>query len=200
MKRLLSLGLVLLLASALAGAAPRARYRIQLRDGRQVFSTDLPVQQGTVVIFHQAPGGVLTGIPAEEIVAVRTGSSQVSARPQVADSLVRDRMTAIQILARPLQPGEIVVLGPTGSGSAAVAGRDGYGAPGSAMTGDDSASGANVGNGAYGATSPGAPGSGQPAIAPNGTPATGQPGTPASAQPNTAPSGTPASPPPGSKQ
>jgi hypothetical protein len=124
MKRLLFLSLVLLLAAALAGAATRARYRIQLRDGSQVLATDLPVQRGTVVTFHKAPGGLLTGLPAEEIVAIQAGSSKISSRLEAADAVVRGRMTAIETLARPLQPGDVVVLGPTGEGSVPT----GYGA------------------------------------------------------------------------
>lgn len=176
MKRILVLTLGLLV-SALAGAATHSRYRIDLRDGTHIFSVDLPVRHGSVVTFHKSPGGVLTGLPAEAILAIQSGASQsgsaqLSARPQAADAVVRGRMTAIQTLAQPLQPGDILVLGPTGSGSAQVA------APNSGAAGA-TAPGVNSGygnaNGAYATNTPMYGGN----AVPPGFAANGQPFVPA---------------------
>lgn len=125
MKRFLFLGLVVLLAPALAGAATRARYRIDLKDGSQVFSRDLPVQRGSIVLFHPAAGGALTGLPAEEVVAIQAESAGDRAKSRRVGMVLRSRTTAIETLARPLQPGDIVVIGPTGDGSAQA--QAGYG-------------------------------------------------------------------------
>ncbi len=206
MKRFLSVGFAVSLAPAMAGAAAPGKYRIDLRHGGTVYAKDLPVQRGTVVVFHQSPGGALTGLPQEEVLAIQSDSgtrgpartratmqtdSRTTVRTRPADVLVRDRVSAIQTLARPLEPGEILVLGPTGSGSAQVAGSNGYGAPG-AMNGGGAANGTNSGNGnpaypngAFGATPTGT------GVVPPGFAANGQPFVPAPGDLARAPSGNP---------
>jgi hypothetical protein len=199
MKRFLSVGFAVSLVPAMAGAAAPAKYRIDLRHGGTVYSKDLPVQRGTVVVFHQSPGGALTGLPQEEVLAIQSGSAKGAARTQVtvqtdsrttvrtqaADAVVRRRASAIQILARPLEPGEILVLGPTGSGSAQVAGSNGYGAAGAMNNGGGAANGMNMGyaNGANGTTATG--------VVPPGFAANGQPFVPAPGDLARAPSGNP---------
>ena len=176
-----------LLVPALGAAADRALYRIDLRNGATVVALDAPVQRGTVVTFRQSPSGRLTGLPAEEIVSIRTGasSSKLSVRPQAADAVVRGRMTAIQTLAQPMQPGDIVVLGPTGSGSAQLQGganlangqspNGPYGANNGAM---------NVNPALYGGGTP-------PGTVPPGFGINGQPFVPAPGDTARAPSGNP---------
>lgn len=124
MKRFLVLASCLLLP-AMVLAAGHARYRIDLRSGKQVFSRDLPVRRGSVLTFHREDDGKLMGLPAEDVLAIQSGprSSRITT---AADAVVRGRVSAIQTLAQPLQPGDIVVLGPTGSGSAQT--QPGYGA------------------------------------------------------------------------
>ncbi|MEP6995558.1 MAG: hypothetical protein ABI968_13620 [Acidobacteriota bacterium] len=181
MKNSLGFGLSLLV-SASAIAATGAQFRIDLRDGTHIFATDVPVQRGSVVTFHQASGRGLTGLPAEEIVRIQASGSDVTARPLAAKARVGGRMTAAQTLAQPLQPGDILVLGPTGSGSQVV-GQNGYGSSGMA-NGANSGYGTNVANnGAYGATT--APGAVPPGTLPNG-----QPFVPAAGDLARAPSGT----------
>jgi hypothetical protein len=164
MKRFLALSLCSVLVSNFAGAAPSARYRIDLRNGSHVFAKDLPVRRGTVVTFHQSPSGALTGLPEESIARIQAGSSEVSLGRPGADAVVRGRMTAIQTLAQPLQPGDVLVLGPTGSGSAQAAAQNDYGAAGAPMSGVNTGYGTNAPIGAYGASSV------PPGFAPNGQP------------------------------
>jgi len=90
--------LATLLAAAVAAGSAVALYRIELRDGSRVFAKDRPTHRGSVLLFHQYPGGVLTSVPEEEVVRVVTGA--IEARNQT------------------LQPGDVVVLGPTGEGAA----------------------------------------------------------------------------------
>ena len=72
MKRFLGMMLCALTVPALAAAAVHARYRITLQDGSRVVSTDRPVRHGSVLTFHDARTGQLTGVPAEEVVNVGT--------------------------------------------------------------------------------------------------------------------------------
>lgn len=102
MKKLLMLGASLLISAAFATATVRAWYRIELKDGSSVFSRDLPVSRGSVVIFHPYPGGALTSIPEEQVRRVVTGVAESSG-------------------ARTLRPGDVVFLGPTGGGQTSTA-------------------------------------------------------------------------------
>ena len=180
MKRFLGfvMGFVLcLLVPALASAAIRAKYRIDLRDGSHVFSTDRPVQRGTIVTFHPSSGGALTGLPAEEIVSIQTGATEVRASRRAADAVVRGQTTAIEILAEPLQPGDVIILGPTGDGSAQQ--QPGYGNGSAAMQAVPSMPPPYGAYGAYGGGHPFVPG----AMSPNGQPTLApQPGSTLSAQ------------------
>jgi hypothetical protein len=78
-----------------ASASQRALYRIELRDGSEVLARYLPYRRGSVVLFH-GKGGVLTGLPAEEVVRVR-----------------RSAVDAMVVAKRDLHPGDVVFLGPT---------------------------------------------------------------------------------------
>jgi hypothetical protein len=147
MRRFLLIGLSFFLVSALAVAAVHALYRIDLRNGASVFSRDLPVHRGSVLLFHLYPGGVLTSVPEEDVVRVQTG--------------------AVDAVRRVLQPGDVVVLGPTGGGQAgtAAAGQTVYGA----------ATGAAIPGGVYDPRNP-AYGYGSPRVGPNGQPLAMSPG------------------------
>ena len=56
-KMCFSLATLLFLSSPLS-AGSSARYRIDLQDGSRVYARDLPVRRGTILTFHQHPGGV----------------------------------------------------------------------------------------------------------------------------------------------
>jgi hypothetical protein len=174
MKRFLILSLALVAAPALKGASSPPRYRIDLRHGGTVFSRDLPFHRGSIVLFHQVPGGVLTGLPEEEVLGIQAASSNLPFRKQAAvqtgaATAVVGSKSAIQTLAEPLQPGDVLVIGPTGGGSAKAAGQPG--AIGGINNGV--ANGASAGNGANSSMASGAV---PPGFAPNGQPFVPAPG------------------------
>jgi hypothetical protein len=90
----------LFLACAVGSAAVRAVYRVDLRNGTHVLSLDKPVWQGSVVLFHLYPGGVLTSLPQEKVASVQTEAESLGLRA--------------------LQPGEVVDVGVTSGHPAAV--------------------------------------------------------------------------------
>ncbi len=105
MKRPALIACSLLLAAAGALAAATAPYRINLRDGRQLLARDRPVRSGTVLLFHAYPRGVLTGVPIEMVAGVNAALTVgVTENP------------AIKVL----NPGDVVILGPTGEGQPPV--------------------------------------------------------------------------------
>ena len=101
--------LAVFFAGTVAIAAPRASYRIVLRDGSTVLSSDRPRAVGSVVVFRKYPGRLLTSVPAEMVEQVRTGLAPSAAAASPAE---------------PLQPGEVVVIGTTAPGAAGQAPTD----------------------------------------------------------------------------
>lgn len=191
-----------LVVSAPGSAASSARYRIDLQDGSRVYARDVPVRRGTIITFHQHPGGALTGLPEELILRIEPGSTAQSesagrvtvgkTRPKLQGGVSSGLHPGEIMVVGPndgLKPGEMLVLGPTGEGGAVVAQQ-----PGAAGM-----NGAAQGVGAYGGNLntngavvvgpnglPVAPSStdlsraqslGQTAVAPNGFPATSAPTT-----------------------
>lgn len=116
MKRLMAVSLCFSAAAALAGAQVRAQYRIVMRDGRVVVARDLPKENGTVTTFH-AESGALTGVPSEDVVRVDTSATPKrfigTSSPAIGG--------AMDVVTRPLQPGEVMVLGPIGDGGSGAA-------------------------------------------------------------------------------
>ena len=114
-----------------AAASPSGSFRIELSNGSHVTSLDAPVQRGTVVTFHNASGGALTGVPAEMVVRiVKDGKDRPGGRGAAAVSrnrpLVGTRGAGTRgddLTVRPrteaLEPGEVLVLGPMGDGMSA---------------------------------------------------------------------------------
>ena len=113
----------LLFLSSPVSAATSARYRIDLQDGSRVYARDLPVRRGTILTFHQHPGGALTGVPAELVLRVEPGPAHKPRLPRPG----RSSRAAPRADSRPerslscgptegLKPGEVLVLGPTGEG------------------------------------------------------------------------------------
>jgi hypothetical protein len=102
MKRVFLLGASLLVVAAFAAAAVRARYRIDFKNGSSLFSRDLPVLRGSVLLFHPYPAGALTSVPEEQVRGVVTGVAESSG-------------------SHALRPGDVVFLGPTGGGQTVTA-------------------------------------------------------------------------------
>jgi hypothetical protein len=109
MKRMLVYAFSLLIAPVMLAAA-HPLYRIELRNGSEVLSKDRPTHQGSILIFHAYPGGALTGVPDEEVLAVATASGKRRAFHRLA----LDQVVVTPETPHQLAPGEIVYLGPTG--------------------------------------------------------------------------------------
>jgi hypothetical protein len=128
-RRTLTTAVLVLGFSALASA--RALYRIDVRGSAPVIAQDQPVVHGTVVVFHRHPDGRLTGVPRElvgsietsggvgPVAATGTGSrirlSSARVRASVPDQVVVRPDASVP--ARPMEPGDTLLLGPTGAGS-----------------------------------------------------------------------------------
>jgi len=118
--------LAIVAGTAGAAASTRALYRIELRDGSEVLAKDLPRQRGSVVLFHLNSSGVLTSLPEEQVVRVRTGVADKSVVYKSADKTVlyrsvdRNVVDALVVAKKGLRPGDVVFLGPTGGGSSST--------------------------------------------------------------------------------
>ena len=113
MKRLMLIVCSLLLTAATALAAATASYRITtapyritLQDGRQILAKDRPVRSGSVLLYHPYPRGGVTSVPIEFIFGVNAA---------LATSL--NEAPTISVL----NPGDVIILGPTGEGQPAPA-------------------------------------------------------------------------------
>ena len=144
--------------TAVAAGAPRAgSYRIELSNGSQVIALDAPVRRGTVVTFHNS-GGALTGVPSEMIVRVvqesgKGTASASAARKRPVLAATQPDMTVARPPATGLQPGEVLVIGPTGDGAILANANGAAGAAGQAGVANDGVANngvANNGMGAYG--------------------------------------------------
>jgi hypothetical protein len=126
MRRLFSIASSLFLLTAAGNAASATgRYRIELKDGRQVETRGYPVARGSVWTFHESNGGVLTGVPREMV--ARIVPDDEAAEP---DALVSARAVAappalaeddIEEAPAPLEPGALIELPSTGDGPGPVA-------------------------------------------------------------------------------
>src|SRR5262245_9053305 len=110
-RSLVFLSLAGLFAATQMFAAEGQRYRIELADGRQIVAAGAPVQRGSVVTFRTYPAGLLTGVPAEQVVKIERG--EVATFPSRASEA-----TIVTGEVRPLQPGESLDVGLTGEGIA----------------------------------------------------------------------------------
>ena len=149
----------LVLVSSPGSAAPNAGYRIDLKDGSSLYARDVPVRRGTIITFHQHPGGALTGLPQELILRIEPGTpptSAVSARgrakaqPKLQGRVTNGLQPGEVVVVGPndgLKPGEVLLLGPTGEGGGAVSQQPGVA---TGMDGAAQASGTAQANGAYG--------------------------------------------------
>jgi hypothetical protein len=95
MRRAILSSFSIFLFSAIVFAVVHALYRIELKNGSELLSRDRPVANGSVMLFHSYPKGILTSVPEESVVRIVTSVEDVSS-------------------PLPLQPGDVVYLGPTG--------------------------------------------------------------------------------------
>jgi hypothetical protein len=103
----------LVIAGQVQASPARPRYRVDLAGGASVIALDVPVRHGTVYTFHDGENGVLTGLPAEQVV-------EVEVLPMVDSPVAHlGRRPSIEFpeFVRPLEPGEMLVIGPTGDGA-----------------------------------------------------------------------------------
>lgn len=120
----MTFALLLFGLAAVGSAGPR--YRVELRGNSSVLSKDQPSTHGTIVLFHRHPDGHLIGLPQEEVVAITPAQNgRAASRITTASApgvLVRRRSMQSATtstsqpapVTRPLAPGEVLVLGPTG--------------------------------------------------------------------------------------
>jgi hypothetical protein len=113
--RFLTALLLLFVANMAIGATGGGPYRIDLVDGRQVLSRDVPVTRGSVVTYHPQPSGRLTGLPLEMIVRVVAGVSSAGSSP--ASIVQPGQRLPATTGQKPLLPGDAVLVGETGAGS-----------------------------------------------------------------------------------
>jgi hypothetical protein len=88
MRRALAILIVLGCAAVVSGGS---LYVLELKGGARVFALDRPLEKGRVLVFHRHPDGVLTSLPAAEVV-------------RIAPAAAADR-------TEKLQPGDLMVLG-----------------------------------------------------------------------------------------
>ena len=67
MFRLLSCFLAGALAASASSAASSRYYALELKGGSQVFSVDVPLKQGRVLVFHRYPDGTYMSLSASEV-------------------------------------------------------------------------------------------------------------------------------------
>lgn len=67
MFRLLSSFLAVALAADASSAAPLRYYALELKGGSQVFSADVPLKKGRVLVFHRYPDGTYMSLAASEV-------------------------------------------------------------------------------------------------------------------------------------
>jgi hypothetical protein len=145
MKRLILLSLCFAGAAAAAATAEvRAQYRIVTTDGRVIVARDLPKQDGSVTTFHADRTGALTGLPTEQIVRVETSVTPQRFVPRTGPSGAAVSGGA-EAVTRPLQPGEVLVLGPIGDGGGGSIANQAAAA--GAIPGNGSATGAGANGG-----------------------------------------------------
>jgi hypothetical protein len=109
--------LVLVALALSASALAVSLYEISLRNGATVLSRGQPTEHGTILVFRGTDGR-LTGLPREEVVAVReTGTAAVTRTTTTTTT------TKVSTGKTELRPGDTLVLGPTGGeGSASAPG------------------------------------------------------------------------------
>lgn len=145
-------GFALLMLSLPPVSLGKTIRQIELRGNARIYSTDVPVRQGRLFLFHRYPDGVYMSVAAEEVLGIAATSAQE--RPKSADT---------------------VLLGPTGEGQP-VAIRGESGATAAGYDQGDSGYGYSYGYGyCYGCVSapipPPHPGPPPPAlVGPNGFP------------------------------
>jgi hypothetical protein len=72
------------LATTSATAATKTYYALEVRGGSRVFSLDLPVRKGRVMLFHRYPDGVYSSLPVAEVEKVSTLDVEPAPAEQLA--------------------------------------------------------------------------------------------------------------------
>lgn len=85
----------------------RHTYRIDLAGHGVVLSKDQPVARGSVLLFHRLEDGLYTSVPVEEVVAITP-----SGRPRATLGTAMVVSAPVEP-ARPLRPGDTIVIGGT---------------------------------------------------------------------------------------
>jgi len=67
MNRLLSCFLAGALATSASSAASSRYYALELKGGSQVFSADVPLKKGRVLVFHRYPDGTYMSLSSSEV-------------------------------------------------------------------------------------------------------------------------------------
>ena len=101
MRRALLTAILFAVSSAAFAAPETALYRVELKGGSVVLAVDRPRETGATLLFRLHPNGQLTSVRKSEVVRI----SVVPARGSIA-------------VAAGLRPGDQVVLGATGGGTA----------------------------------------------------------------------------------
>jgi hypothetical protein len=114
------LGIILGLVFA-SPAQARPRYRIELTTGATVIALDAPVRRGTVYTFQRVGDGALTGLPAEQVAKIEVIQPASDSPATLSGHRARQSNIDSPGFVRPLEPGESLVLGPTGDGAPAPA-------------------------------------------------------------------------------
>ncbi len=154
MRRPLLVGTCTFLAAAFAfGESAAHRYVLELSDGRRVSASDAPVVRGSVLTFR-SPSGTLTGVPREMVVRVR--GDEVRAADVLPAAGEREGTgLELEAAAPPLEPGELVILGPLAQPAPAALPADANTAArggGPAVSGGSFGVGSPYANGVGGAT------------------------------------------------
>ncbi|HYK42478.1 MAG TPA: hypothetical protein VE007_08815 [Thermoanaerobaculia bacterium] len=131
-RKALPIAVLVLGITALASA--RAMYRVEVKGARPVLAQDQPVNRGSMVLFHRFPDGRLVGVPQELVAGVQPAAASDSEIPRATGRGTHIRISEARVKAaapdeaivtpvsegaavRPLEPGEAILIGPTGSGS-----------------------------------------------------------------------------------
>ncbi len=97
-----------LVAAFAFGESAVHRYVIELSDGRQVAAEGAPFVRGSILTFR-SPSGTLTGVPREMVVRIRGDELRAAEILPAADEASG---LEVEPAAPPLEPGELVILGP----------------------------------------------------------------------------------------
>ncbi len=182
MNRMLGCFLAGVLAASASPAAPAKYYALELKGGSRVFSMDVPLRKGRVLVFHSYPDGTYMSLEAAEVEKV----TALEAEPPSSEKLAPGQTLYV---GNPVEgPGYEMPPAPPQAVEYPAYADPGYGYSGYYWGGGGGYWGG--GGGYFPPTRP--PGPPPPSrIGPNGFPILAPPGSPGSAPPRIAPNGYP---------